>query len=334
MQQQTQQKLEIKTFQFLMQAVTPIHHGHETFGNISTVMRRKTRMPDGSWASIPAISGDAMRHGLREAGAYAFLSAAGMLSDPALSEATLRLLFAGGMVTGKGDAGGVKLDKYRELCEMIPTMSILGGCASNRIVPGQLVVEDLMLVCKESEHITPKWIVDEAGTLDTCRAHVELEQRVRMDPTLSPEKLKLLSAGAATDVQHRLLQSEHAHADDVATAKEATKSSMMPRQNEVVCAGSMFSWSVTARCYSDLEVDVFNTLVASFLADARVGGKRGTGHGALRAVKAQGVILTQAADRLHPLDTTALAPKVGELFRTHVQARASKLREYLKTVDA
>ena len=77
-----------------------------------------------------------MRHAAREVSSYAMLRAAGML-EGALSEAALRLLFAGGMVTGRGDAGVINLDRYRELCALVPPMALFGGCTDNRVQPGK-----------------------------------------------------------------------------------------------------------------------------------------------------------------------------------------------------
>jgi hypothetical protein len=327
-------QFERKRFEFILEAVSPIAHHSESIGNTAVSFRRKVRLPTGGWAHVPCITGDTLRHGMREAIAYAFLDAAGMLSDPSLSEAALRLLFAGGMITGRGDASAVRLDQYREMCDLVPSMGLLGGCAGNRSIPGRVVSEDALLICEESKSLTPAWMVERAKPLETCRAHVELETRVRMDPSLDPGKRKLLTSGAQEDINRRLLQSEAAHDADIATAREATKSTMMPRSFERIASGSLFSWAVEGICMSDLDVDTFNSMVAAFLANARVGGKKATGHGLLRAVAAQGVLVSSPSERLHPLDATALAPKVGELFRAHVRERAEKARAWLSQVDA
>lgn len=325
---------DVKRYQFLLEAVTPIHHGQETFGNVSTILRRKTRQPDGGWAMVPCISGDSMRHQLREAVAYAYLDAAGMLDVGHLTEAALRLLFSGGMVTGRGDASTIKLDVYRELVELIPSLGLLGGCANNRVIPGRLTVDDAVLVCRETEHIVPDWIKTSIPQLDSCRAHVELEQRVRMDPTLDPAKRNLLSAGEQQKTANRLTASEAAHDTDDAVGRQTDKSSMMPRQFERVASGSYFFWTVEATCLSDLDVDTFHTMVATFLANARVGGKRATGHGLMRAVRAMGITVNRPADRMHSVSSTELAPKMGELFRSHVKERSERVKKILAEVDA
>lgn len=332
--------MDQRRYEFLLRAESPIAHHSESIGNSAIAMRRKIRQPDGSWSHVPIVTADTMRHGLREAGAYALLDAADLLGAEKLGEAALRLLFAGGMVTGRGDAGTIKLDGYREMVDLVPTLAILGGCADNRVIPGRLQVGDALLVAEETMHVLPEWVKEflaaEQTTVDTARAHVEEVQRVRMDPTLDPGKRKLLTAEAASGVERRLIASETAHVEDDAVGREKTKSSMMPRRYETVAAGSLFYWSITATCYSELDVDTFHTMLAAFLADSRVGGKKGTGCGVLKAVPggARQIGLLRPSERTQTLDPQGLAPRVGTVFREHVAARKDKVRDFLARVEA
>lgn len=325
-------------YEFVLQAQQPIAHHEETYGNTAVIMRRKTRQPDGGWAQIPIVTGDAMRHGMREASAYAFLDAAGLLDTGNLSESALRLLFSGGQVTGSA-GGAVKLDGYREMVDIVPPLALFGGCAQNRVTPGRLWVEEASLICREQEHLLPEWALSfaqlDGAELDSCRAHVEHVQRVRMDPSLDPGKRKLLTAGDAEATEHRLLLSENASEMDDAKAKAEHKSTMLPRSFERVAAGSLFHWSVTATVYSDLERDTFQVACATFLADARVGGKRGTGHGLLKAIAARHVQLGRPVERAQTLKPDQLSTdRVGELFRAHVRERAERITEWLQSVQA
>lgn len=329
-------------YDFILEAVTPICHSQENFGNESVIMRRRVRQKDGSWAQVPVVTGDTMRHGLREASAYAFLDAAGLLngeqyknSDAAgLGEAALRLLFTGGMVTGRGDAGKINMDAFRRMVLLCPPLAILGGCTDNRVVPGRLTCDDATLVCHEQARYLPEWVQqwDGLGAIDTCRAHVEEVQRVRMDPSLDPGKRKLLKSSDEVDVTMRLGNSERAHEADDAIARDDSKSSMMPRRFERVAQGSLFYWSVVCHTYSELDEDTFNVMVAAFLSNARVGGKKGTGHGLLRPIAMRNVGMARPAEA-----TTALAldgQTFGALFRAHVSEHSSEIREWLASVNA
>ena len=330
-------QLERRRYEFVMEAELPIAHHEGTIGNMSLIMRRRVRSKDG-WSSVPVITGDTMRHGMREAAAYALLEAAGMLESPSLSEAALRLLFAGGMVTGRGEASTVKLDQYRELCELVPSMTIFGGCSDNRVIPGQLIVEDATLVCDESARFVPKWCTKAVADLcgvDTCRAHVEEVQRVRMDPTLQPQKTRLLGTEEQVKVAGRLKASEDNSAAD--GASKDSKSSMMPRSMERVCQGSMFHWACESRVYSDLELDTFHVALMQFLANCWVGGKRGTGHGKLRPVAARQASIRAWSAPMEDVDVTALVGPggtIGKTFHAHVRERKDRIAEFFQRVNA
>lgn len=328
--------MKTQRFEFILEAIQPIAHHAENFGNHSVVQRRRVRQADGTFADTPVVSADTMRHGMREASAYAFLDAAGLLDDGNLSESALRLLFSGGMVGGRGDGGTLNLDQYRQLCELCPPLALFGGCCSNRVIPGRLFVEDAVLVCAETARYLPEWARTELGSqeLASQRAHVEEAQRVRMDPTLDPGKRKLLSGDAQVAAAGRLTSSEAAHAADDAIAREETKSSMMPRTFERVVQGSLFSWAVSAHTYSDLDTDTLMVAMGVFLSRPVVGGKRGTGHGELRVVSARDIAIARPAERAEVVDVTALGGRVGSLFRAHVTERKDRIKSFLSTVDA
>lgn len=317
-------------FEFVLSAESPIAHHEAVFGNTAVIARRKVRK-NGEWFNVPIVSADAMRHGLREASAYAFLDAAGLLSE-SLTEEALRLLFAGGQVTGSA-GGGVKMNEYHEMCELVPMLSLLGGCAQNRVVPGRIWADDAVLICEEAK--IPEWALEVAKPVESLRQHVEEVQRVRMDPMLDPAKHTMLTAGERERVNLRLLRSETASEMKDAPAKDENKSTMMPRSFERIAQGSLFYWSVTATTYSEIEADTFITMCAAFLADARVGGKRGTGHGLLKPIAGRNVTLSSPSERIETIKPDSLSTaRVGSLFRAHVAERSERIKAFLSKVAA
>jgi len=329
---------QIKRYEFLLEAISPICHHSETFGNSAIAMRRRIRQPDGSFVSVPIVTGDTMRHQLREAASYALLDAAGMLDDPSLSEAALRLLFAGGMITGKGDASAVKFSEYREMVDLVPPLALLGGCAQNRSIPGRLQVDDAVLLCDETRSHWPDWLaqhVEAQGiVIDTCRAHVEEVQRVRMDPGLSPEKRAMLTPKAEQGLLGRIGANEAASESGDVVAQRDTKSTMMPRRMETVVAGSLFYWGLSAVCVSELDVDTLHTMLAAFLANPIVGGKRATGAGRMRPVVARDIKVARPSAESTALELIGPGSGFGERFAAHVAARSEKVREFLGRVDS
>ena len=324
--------VEIVRFQVLLEAETPIAHHSESIGNSAIAMRRKIRQPDGSFANVPIVTGDTMRHGLREAGAYSLLRAANLLGEKCLTEAALRLLFAGGMITGSQDA--VKLDEYQKMCEINPPLALLGGCIQNRSIPGRMNVDDALLVCLETEKFLPKPLLDylsETGIkLQSCRGHVEEVQRVRMDPALNPVHHTLLLDGGEGVVK-KLKKNEKASAENNAIEKAESKCTMMPRSFETIVQGSLFKWELSCTVTSDLDQDTLLTMVGEFLSRPVVGGKRGVGFGRMRPVKAWKVNVTAPSQVSLESDLSHVA---GSLFQTHVSSRSSEVREWLKSVVA
>jgi hypothetical protein len=327
---------EVKRLLFLLQADTPIAHHETSIGNMAVAMRRKVRQPDGSFVRVPYVTGDTARHGLREAGAYVFLDAAGLLEDAGLCEAALRLLFAGGMVTGRGTAGVVDMARYREICFLCPMLKLLGGCCDNRSIPGQLIADEISLVCAEQMHRVPERVREWLGTQEiaSCREHLEVTQRVRMDPLLNPSKRELLLPAAQVEVSRRLGSSEKAHAEDDAVARDEAKSTMLPRSFERLVEGSLFWWEVTCHCHSELDVDTLMVMLGAFLTNCRVGGKKATGHGLLKCVKAWDMHVPRPAEQATEVDATALGTGVGSIFRKHVADHKEQVRTWVSSVNA
>ncbi len=328
--------MEQLRYEVLIEAQTPIAHAEGTLGNTQIAMTRAIRQPDGTFCRVPIVTADTMRHQLRESITYALLDAAGLLAGdgPGLTAAALRLLFNGGMLTGRGNANAVKLSEWRDMMAALPSLQLFGGCANNHMMPGTLSVNDAVLICDETKHLVPTWMLERAGALASYRSHVDEEMRVRFDPTLRPDKRRLLESGARDHAERQLVAREEAHAEDDAAAREHTKSTMLPRTAEVIVPGSLFAWDVTATLYSELDRDTYHVTLASFLANARVGGKSGTGHGRIRAVAGNRIVLARPSESAQSMDLSALAPNVGGLFRAHVTEHAAKLRAVLAGVDA
>lgn len=328
-------------YEFILQAVTPIAHHQEVFGNAAQVFRMDVRQPSGEFSKVPYITADTLRHGLREAAAYVMLDATGMLDKPQLTEAALRLLFAGGLITG-GGAGAVKLDEYWEMVSLMPALALVGGCAQQRPIPGKLFVENALLICEETQHMVPDWQRDPAliGELSGHRAHVEETIRVRMDPSLDPSKRLLLTDGDHYGIKQRLLASESASERNDAVEKRDSKSTMLPRSFETIKAGSLLSWRVSAVVQSEMERDALHTMMGAFLASAQVGGKRGTGHGRLAVLRLKdGTHAAREHHHFRPAEVAAvsadaLALRGAATLRAHYAQNAERIRSMLAAVQA
>jgi hypothetical protein len=330
------------TITTILEAAEPIAHHSGTKGNIAIAMDERMFQLDGRLERVPIITGDAMRHAMRHAAAMAFLDAAGLLDqEPMLSEAAVRLLFAGGIIKGASGAS-VSLAEYAAMVDLMPALGLLGGCAGNRMMPGRLQVGRAVAVCKGSSRVLDHspwaqgWIserIDRLGyVVSTSAALVDSVQRVLMDPTMNPTSRAMLSAGGEAKTEARLLASESASESGDDLAAEDAKSSMMPRTFEVVRAGTLFTWDITATLFSDLDRDTFSLMYAATLADLVVGGKRGVGHGRLVGLASSKMVLSKPAspETLQP----AVHSNVGEMFRAHVHERRARIVDFLAKVVA
>lgn len=329
---------EKATYTTFLKAVTPIAHHAESFGNSAVVMDEPVIQPDGRKVKVPIITGDTMRHGLREAAAYAFLDAAGLLDEPCLSEAALRLLFSGGQLGGPSGST-ISISDYRSMVDLVPSLGLLGGCAGNRMQPGRLQVDRALLVCSDAMPLLQhdpwvmQWLEASEFAPPRARSAIDLVQRVRMDPTLNPTSRAMLAAEANASAEDRMLAREAAGDSGDALAIQDSKSSMMPRTFEVVAAGSLFVWSLTATILSELDRDTFDLMLAAWLSNMVVGGKKGTGHGRLVALEpgSKRLLSRPSAPETEPLPDRG---KVGDRFREHVAARKDKIRDFLAKVEA
>lgn len=332
----------IKSFhnQILLEAMSPIAHHSSVDGNHANLNRQLMRLADGSFGRVPTITPDTMRNLLRRLSSAFLLQACG-IGEGQLTQSALRLLFNGGTLTGKGDASVIRIDQFRELERIVPTLSLLGGCVNSMMIPGRLEVETAILVCDETRHIVPQWATDHVGIVTQARIPSYREQtdevmRVRMDSLNNPQMSRYLTDGERKLLGERLDAREKAHdkGDDKGAAE--AKSSMMPRTMEVICQGSYFSWEVTGRFHSDIEEAAWKTTLCLLRTpEARVGGKKGTGHGRIRIEKVNDVIVPRGPQAVEEMRLSALdSAAEAKMYVKHLEENAAKIREFLTKVDA
>jgi len=108
----------------------------------------------------------------------------------------------------------------------------------------------------------------------------------------------------------------------------------MPHSYEAVCAGSLWSWQITHDNLTEVERAILFLTLAHFFKTWRVGGKRGTGHGELRAIRAEECSLPSFAEMRTEADVTGLSAGWLATAKAHMQERTEKLTDLLVKVDA
>lgn len=135
------------TIRFTITLEQPLHHGAGTAGNTSLLRTEEVIQPDGSIAQVPFVSGNSVRHGLREALAWHLVDVLDV-EPGSLPKPVVDLLWSGGAVTETG--AQTDLDTSRLVEELLPSLNLLGYSARADIHAGTLRVSPLHLVCKEN----------------------------------------------------------------------------------------------------------------------------------------------------------------------------------------
>lgn len=125
----------------------PLHHGAGSAGNTSLLRRQDIMLPDGARAKVPFVSGNSLRHRLREALAW-HLADTLALPDGSLSKAAVDLLWSGGALTRTG--AETDLERARRVERFLPVLALLGYAAGSDLAAGTVNVSHLHLVCAEN----------------------------------------------------------------------------------------------------------------------------------------------------------------------------------------
>lgn len=133
-------------------AVAPVHHGAGTAGNTALLRTQEVVLPDGTQTAVPFISGNSVRHAIRDVLAWRLVRT---LDIPAgsLPKGVVDLLWSGGALTKTGSQ--VELEQARRL-GLVPALSLLGYSAQSDIVTGSLRADNLGLVCAENAWRLPE----------------------------------------------------------------------------------------------------------------------------------------------------------------------------------
>lgn len=324
----------------VFEALTPVVHGETTIGNMQVIVRKKVRLPDGSFAKIPVVSGASMRQHMRRRSANLLLQYSGMGAKPDLTESALRLLFNGGMLSGRSDASVVKIDRWRKLMTTIPQLAMLGGCVDNSMLPGNIRTHDVRLICNESWALLPEWVREEVlktGTPSSARAHIDEETEYKRDPKTDPRTRTMLSDDALARVESLYSENETARAANDAAGMAKTKTEQMPHSNEALCAGSLLHWHVSGDVYDELEEATFYALVIAAVIHARtrgVGGKARGGSGILQLRACRRAEMEAGTLKENPMEVFQLPEEAVVALQQHVSENASGTQAMLREVDA
>ncbi len=296
-------------------ALSPIRHGGGTMGNVQQFRRHDVWGEHGR-ESVPYISGNSIKHFVREGSAHFALEALGMTGG--MTRAEVQLAFSGGALTKSGQS--IRLDKCRQVEQLFPALGLCGYSAGNVMTESQVRVDFWEVACREN-----------AGRLRTT-LEAYLPERL---PCLEKYGSDYLTTHFGTrheptrrrHLREKLGDMERAEVEaeisEKMTAKDADKgdSLQMVYEYEVLVPGTVmvggftFPHGITPR-----ELAAFRsafTWASEGVADdggliIRIGGGGATGYGRV-SVQLHG-LLAQGIEpmRYTPTDELVPQPAVGE----------------------
>lgn len=140
-----------------MTLTSPLHHGSGSSGNTSLLRTQDVLLPDGRQAAVPFVSGNSLRHQIRDALAWHTVTTL-ELPPASLTKSAVDLLWSGGAIAKTG--AQVDLDRARRIEDTYPALGLLGYAGGSDMVAGTLRVSNLHLVCQENAWRLPTHLVD------------------------------------------------------------------------------------------------------------------------------------------------------------------------------
>lgn len=307
-------------------ALEPIHHGAGTSGNTQILRTQDVVLASGQLARVPFVSGNSLKHRIREAGARFALEAMG-IADGSLTKPVVDLLFSGGALTKSGSA--VDLAKARALGELFPLLPLCGYSAGNAMQPGKLRVDNLHLVCAENEWRLPASAKVLPMAMKSAGSMRGEEFGTRHEPSRVPHVARLLTTGETQRLEGQAALSLGE------VRPEKGDSLQMIYDWQVVKAGARFWGAIHVEGVTEMELAALRSALSTACdGDApdgglvfRVGAKSSIGHGRMswhlsgsvrEAVRGPGF---SASDALSP----SKASGDTEAYSTHLRERSKEI---------
>lgn len=146
--------MKAQTYKFfaLSQALSAITHMSGTEGNEGILMRKPVATPSGEICEVPMLTGNALRHAIREVGGKFLIDQLGL--SGATDKRPLNFLLHGGDRTEKGRLES--LGRQARMYELFPFLKFFAGSIPQQIMKGMSKVWFGWLVCEETRQIIAK----------------------------------------------------------------------------------------------------------------------------------------------------------------------------------
>lgn len=320
----------------------PLHHGAGTDGNVSVFRHQRVVVGD-EVRELPVLSGNSLKHVVfRAPGVTHMLRTLGV-KDGDLTRPVVHLLFSGGALTLKGST--VDIQAYRQLCETVPILGLLGGALGNTMMASRLTVGHGMPICDEYEPLLEMERLQSAGlvnsnALQPVAALLDTQMGTRHDPTRDPSVRRLIAGEEVLALEARK------SADLIARKKgEHVKdedSQQMIYERQVLAAGTQLWSEVYVTEATALEEAAVWAALQEWMRRPFLGANSAVGNGRakLRITAARPVELEEpqweptsmVAEDTHPQAARANA-MIAE-YESHLREHREVIVETLREVVA
>jgi CRISPR/Cas system CSM-associated protein Csm3 (group 7 of RAMP superfamily) len=133
--------------------LSPLHTGSDEVSGIDKGIRRREYLikENNKTIEVPFYAANRFRGVLRRVIAKDFIDLIG-LDEKTLTPTFYYLLFSGGALSKS--EGVVNISARDEFYKNVPIIKVFGGATGSEILPGSLIIEDLLPVVKELEEFT------------------------------------------------------------------------------------------------------------------------------------------------------------------------------------
>lgn len=260
--------------------VSAMHHGQGVDGNVS-LFRTGRFIVHGEVVDLPYLSGNALKHTLiREPGVRHMLRVL-EVPDGSLGKPAIHLLFSGGALSTKGSS--VSLAQYRDLCELVPILALVGGAVGNYMLESAISVGDARPVCDEHGCRIPVKDLLDAGLIEPEEVErpvghlMDMQMGTRHDPLRSRSVAKLLTA----EEQKLLVEDKSKALATREAGDHAGKgdSQQMLYERQVMAAGAKLHSRIYTRDLTEMEEAALWSAVGEWLRRPFLGANSSVGNG-------------------------------------------------------
>lgn len=231
-------------------ALDAIHHGAGTSGNTSMLRTQEIVTEDGEDARVPFISGNSIKHMIRQAGVEHAIEVMGV-EDGSLSKQVVDLLFSGGHLSKSGAA--VNLRAARSLAELFPILSICGYSAGNYMTASKLQVDQVHLVCRENAFRLPTSMKEVPQSKLRAATFRGEDFGTRHEASKNPHVRRLLTGAQSKQLTDGVSDRLDAAVDTGKMAAKQTTSQMI-YDYQVIMPGALLYGGLSYRDLDPLEM--------------------------------------------------------------------------------